>query len=124
MFRSAETPLDTTLYDVPLQPCPAAHMSGRRRPAVAPKQCHVPRFALRCVMTACFPTQALLEDSRVGQDVFRLAGLDPAKVEEAIKVWGQNFPLYPCTLHGNVAREVAILQLFWATTCLHKPPVD
>ena len=29
--------------------------------------------------------QALLEDSRVGQGVFRLAGLDPAKVEEAIK---------------------------------------
>ncbi len=31
-------------------------------------------------------TQALLEDSRVGQGVFRLAGLDPAKVEQAIKV--------------------------------------
>ena len=43
---------------------------------------------LKLVGSSCLRSilQALLEDSRVGQGVFRLAGLDPAKVEEAIKV--------------------------------------
>ena len=41
--------------------------------------------------------QALLEDSRVGQGVFRLAGLDPPKVEEAIKVRQGSSPLCTCT---------------------------